>query len=266
MSPRDLSTPPAAAARPADRAGLGTGTWLVLGASSAMARAFARALAERGAALLLAGRDHDDLERSAADARARGARSAEAASFDARRPAGWPELLARLEAAEGPIGIAVFVGSMPAQAQIDADPALIDGVVADNFAGPARFLQLAAPLLERRGGWVVGVGSVAGDRGRLGNYVYGAAKAGFATYLSGLRNRLGRAGVPVLTVKPGFVDTAMTWPLDGMFLVAPPERVAADILRALEKRRDVIYTPWFWRLIMAIIRAIPERIFKRLSI
>ena len=168
---------------------------------------------------------------------------------------------------EGEINAAVFVGSMPAQADIDADPGLIDGTVTDSFTGPARFLHLLAPVIEERGmGSIVGVGSVAGDRGRLGNYVYGAAKAGFHTYLSGLRNRLTRAGGHVVTVKPGFVDTAMTWGLPGMFLVASPEKVAADILRAVERRRNVIYTPVFWTLIMLIIRHIPEPVFKKMKI
>ncbi len=242
-------------------------TWIVLGATSSMARALARALAERGDGLLLAGRDLEDLERLAADCRLRGADWAEAIAFDARKPVGYQAILDRAAREPGAVSAAVFVGSMPAQAEIDADPALIDGIVADNFSGPARFLQMLAPLIEERGaGTVVGVGSVAGDRGRVGNYVYGAAKAGFATYLSGLRNRLTRSGGHVVTVKPGFVDTSMTWGIEGMFLVAAPEKVARDILRAVEKRRDVIYTPFFWRFIMLIIRSIPERIFKKMSI
>jgi short-subunit dehydrogenase len=156
---------------------------------------------------------------------------------------------------------------MPDQSAIDADPSLIDGTVIDSFTGPARFLQMLAPLIEARGaGCVVGIGSVAGDRGRIGNYVYGAAKAGFHTYLSGLRNRLTRAGGHVVTVKPGFVDTAMTWGIEGMFLVAAPEKVAVDILKAVRKKRNVIYTPFFWRYIMLIIRSIPEPIFKKMSI
>jgi len=243
------------------------GTWLILGASSAMARAFARALAARGAHLLLAGRDGEDLAALAADCRFRGAASAEPARWDARDPATIGPLIARLEAAAGAPNAAVFAGSMPPQAEIDADPGLIDGVVADSFTGPARVLSQVAPLIEARGtGTIVGVASVAGDRGRVGNYVYGAAKAGFATYLSGLRNRLTRSGGHVVTVKPGFVDTAMTWGLEGMFLVAPPEAVAEAILAAVEKRRNVIYTPWFWLIIMTIIRSVPERIFKRLQI
>lgn len=242
-------------------------TWIILGATSSMARAFGRLVAAEGAHVLLAGRDMDDLKRAAADLQARGAAGAEAVAFDARKPEGFAAIIARTETQEGLINAAVFVGSMPAQEAIDADPSLVDGTILDSFTGPARFLQILAPVMEARGGGaVVGVGSVAGDRGRIGNYVYGAAKAGFATYLSGLRNRLTRAGGHVLTVKPGFVDTAMTWGLPGMFLVASPEAVAASILKAVKKRRNVIYTPFFWRYIMLIIRMIPEFIFKKMSI
>lgn len=242
-------------------------TWIILGATSAMARAFARKAAAEGATVLLAGRDLDDLTTLAADCRLRGAPLAEALAFDAREPAGFASLISRIAHQEGELNAAVFVGSMPAQSAIDADPGLIAGTVIDSFTGPATFLQMLAPLMEARGGGtVVGVGSVAGDRGRIGNYVYGAAKAGFHTYLSGLRNRLTRSGGHVVTVKPGFVDTAMTWGLPGMFLVAAPEAVADDILRAVKKRRNLIYTPFFWRYIMLIIRHIPEPIFKKMKI
>ena len=131
--------------------------------------------------------------------------------LDVRDPASFDPILAAGAAVDGTLNIAVFVGSMPDQTEIDADPSLLAGVVTDSFTGPAELLTRAIPDLERRGtGTVVGVSSVAGDRGRLGNYVYGAAKAGFSTYLSGLRNRLGRSGVHVVTVKPGPIDTAMT--------------------------------------------------------
>lgn len=241
-------------------------TWIILGATSSMARALTRQLAERGDAVILAGRDMDDLKGSATDAKMRGAAHAEAIAFDARNPASFAPAIDAARAREGRVNIAVFVGSMPPQEEIDADPSLIDGTVADSFTGPARFLHAALPLLEERQGTVVGVGSVAGDRGRLGNYVYGAAKAGFHTYLSGLRNKLTRAGGHVVTVKPGFVDTAMTWGIEGMFLVAAPEKVARDILKAVRKKRNVIYTPGFWFIIMTIIRLVPEPIFKKMKI
>lgn len=242
-------------------------TWIILGATSTIARAFARLAAQRGDALLLAGRDMPELEKIAADCAARGAPMAEALAFDARDPASFTPIIERAAGIEGTISAAVFVGSMPEQSEIDADPALVDGTIADSFTGPARFLTALAPLLEERGtGTVVGVGSVAGDRGRLGNYVYGASKAGFHAYLSGLRNRLGRSGVHVVTVKPGTVDTAMTWGMEKLPFVATPEKIASDILRAADKRKDIIYTPVIWWPIMTIIRTIPERIFKKMEI
>lgn len=244
-----------------------TQNWIILGATSSMARAFARAVAQEGHRVFLAGRDMSDLAASAADCTVRGAAYAQAFAFDARDPASFHALIERVEQEDGAINCAVFIGSMPAQSEIDAAPEMIEGVVADNYTGPAMFLQMLAPKIEaRQCGTVVGVGSVAGDRGRIGNYVYGSAKAGFHTYLSGLRNRLGRCGAHVLTVKPGFVDTAMTWGIEGMFLVASPDKIAADLLKAVASRRNVLYTPFFWRFIMVIIKAIPEPIFKKMNI
>ncbi|NOR63945.1 MAG: SDR family NAD(P)-dependent oxidoreductase, partial [Rhodobacteraceae bacterium] len=228
-----------------------TETWIIVGATSAIARAFARTCAARGAELLLLGRDMPELKRIATDCELRGAPSAKAVAFDARKPEKFQATINEAALTSGTLSAAVFVGSMPEQSAIDADPSLIDGTIQDSFTGPARFLQLLAPVLEERGsGTIIGVGSVAGDRGRIGNYVYGAAKAGFATYLSGLRNRLGRSGAHVVTVKPGFVDTAMTWGIEGMFLVASPEDIAASLMKAADKKRNVIYTPFFWRYIM----------------
>ena len=244
-----------------------TSTWIIVGATSSMARAFARKAAENGAQILLAGRDMADMKRTADDAMIRGAPHAQAVMFDARKPGTFDEIAVKAALQEGEISVAVFVGSMPDQGDIDDDPSLVDGTMTDGLMGPARLLHRLAPILEEREcGCIVGVGSVAGDRGRLSNYVYGATKAGFHTYLAGLRNRLGRHGVHVLTVKPGFVDTAMTWGLDGLFLVASPDDVANDIWRAISKKRNTIYTPWFWRYIMLIIMHIPEFIFKKLKI
>jgi decaprenylphospho-beta-D-erythro-pentofuranosid-2-ulose 2-reductase len=140
-------------------------------------------------------------------------------------------------------------------------------VIDTNYTSAVSVLNLAADYLEqRRGGFICGLSSVAGDRGRQSNYLYGSSKAALSTYLQGLRNRLTRARVRVVTVKPGFVDTKMTFGLSGMFLVATPERVAKDISQAIRRGRSVVYTPWFWRPIMLVIRTIPEFIFKRMKL
>lgn len=242
-------------------------TWIILGATSTIARAFARLVSSRGDGVLLAGRDMDELQTIVTDCGLRGAPVAEAISFDARNPESFAQIIERAREAGGTISAAVFVGSMPTQEEIDDDPGLIDGTVTDSFTGPARFLTQLAPLLEANGkGTIIGVGSVAGDRGRLGNYVYGASKAGFHAYLSGLRNRLGRSGVHVVTVKPGTVDTAMTWGMESLPFLAQPEKVAADILRAADKKKNVIYTPIIWWPVMTIIKNIPESIFKKMKI
>ena len=138
-----------------------------------------------------------------------------------------------------------------------------------NFTGAVSLLGLAAEhLAARGGGFICALSSVAGDRGRQSNFIYGSTKAALTTYLQGLRNRLFSKGVAVITIKPGFVDTAMTWGLlnPRSPLTANPDRVAAIIDRAILDRRNVVYVPWFWRIIMAIIKAIPEPIFKRMKL
>jgi len=242
-------------------------TWLILGASSAVARAFAREAAARGADVILAGRDSDDLARTAADIVVSTGRAAQVLGFDAT-DYGAHDAVAQLAASTpGVLNVALLFGVMPDQANMDADPALALACIEGCFSGAVSILHRLAPVLEaRQAGAVIGFGSVAGDRGRLKNYVYGAAKSGLHTYLAGLRNRLGRAGVHVMTVKPGFVDTAMTWGLPGLFLVASPEDVARRCLDEVARKRDTIYVPRFWRGIMTIIRAVPERIFKKLRL
>ncbi len=241
-------------------------TWIILGGTSTIARHFARDAAGRGEGVILAGRDMDDMAATATDCEMRGAPIAEVIHFDARDPGTFDAIVERAKTLDA-ISAAVFVGSMPPQEDIDADPSLIDGTIIDSFTGPARVLHMLAPLMEAHGtGTVVGVGSVAGDRGRLGNYVYGASKAGFHAYLSGFRNRMGRSGVHVVTVKPGTVDTAMTWGMEGLPFLAQPEKIVSDIFRAVDRKKNVIYTPIIWWPVMTIIRAIPERIFKKMKI
>jgi len=243
--------------------------WLVLGASSPIARAFAEEVAAAGAAVLLAGRDRGDLLRSAADLKLRHGIPVEVLGFDALDRAS-QRLLAdavRTIVPEGKLDIFLGFGDMPDQAAMEHDPELAVRAINACFTGAAALLLDLAPLLEAgRSGRVIILSSVAGDRGRLKNYVYGAAKAGLTTFAAGLRNRLFRAGVTVTTVKPGFLDTGMTWGQPGIFLAAGPSRAARAMLAAGLKGKETVYVPRLWGLIMLIIRLIPERLFKRLSI
>jgi len=242
--------------------------WVILGASSAIARAFARLVAGRGDQILLAGRDTDDLESLAKDVAVRGAGSAEVLSFDALATETHADFAAACrQRIAGRMNVFLAFAAMPEQEAIDRDPSLAVHTIAAGFTGAVSVLHHLAPHFEdQHGGLVIALGSVAGDRGRIKNYVYGATKAGLHAYLQGLRARLFRAGATVTTVKPGFVDTAMTFGRPGLFLVAAPEDVARSALQAAEKGRESIYAPFFWTFIMLIIKSIPERIMKRLSI
>jgi short-subunit dehydrogenase len=239
----------------------------VFGATSAMAQATARILAARGAELFLVGRDPRKLAAVVDDLRARGAGVVESAEADLDEVRGHAALLARADAALGGLDtVLVAQGVLADSDACEEDPAKAEGLLVTNFVGPALLCDLAARHLARRGaGTVVGISSVAGDRGRQSNYAYGAAKGGLALFLQGLRNRMFRRGVHVVTVKPGFVDTPMTASYPKNRLFVPPATVARAIVRAVERRRDVVYVPSFWRLIMLVVRSIPERIFKRLS-
>lgn len=242
---------------------------LVLGATSGIARAIAAEFAGAGSDLVLLARDADELAAVAADLRVRFGVDVATHPFDALASEGHAEALrAVLEAPGAAIGGAVLCyGYLGDQATAQRDWAEARRILDTNFTGAVSALAVLAEHLEARGeGFLCAIGSVAGDRGRQSNYVYGAAKAGLAAYLSGLRNRLAPAGVHVLTVKPGFVDTPMTRGKPGMFLVAPPAAVARDVRRAILAGRNTLYTPWFWQAIMAVIRAIPEPIFKRMRL
>ena len=240
---------------------------LILGATSAIARGTAAAFAARGAALYLAARDLDELQRSAADLRLRYGVEVHYGRFDAEATATHAEFFQSvLEAMPDISGVVLAFGYLGDQ-QAARDFNVGAKVIASNFTGAASILSLCANYFEPlQRGFIVGISSVAGDRGRQSNYVYGAAKGALGLYLQGLRNRLFASGVRVITVKPGFVDTAMTFGLPGLFLVASPQDIGARIVRALDKSADVVYLPWFWRYIMLIIQHIPEPIFKRLKL
>lgn len=238
-------------------------TLLVLGATSGIARATALAFAQDGWNIQLAGRHPADLQVLAQDLSVRCGRAVPCFSFDACAPDSADALLRALPAL--PDAVLCAVGVLDDQQAARNDMALADRILVCNFTGLVPVLGKLANLFEQRGsGLIVGISSVAGERGRASNYVYGSAKAGFTAFLSGLRNRLAGKGVRVMTVKPGFVVTRMTEdktlpPL----LTASPEEVARDILNGVKKGRDVVYSKWYWGLIMGLTRIMPECVFKR---
>ena len=240
---------------------------LVLGATSAIARATAVAFAARGDALYLASRDEDELRRISADLRLRFGVEVHFGFFDAEatetHEAFFKSVITVMPNLYGVVLACGYLGD-----QISArDFSVGAKVIAINFTGAVSILDICANYLESlQRGFLIGISSVAGDRGRQSNYVYGAAKGALSLYLQGLRNRLYASGVRVITIKPGFVDTAMTYGLPGLFLVASPQSIGEYIVSSLNKSADVVYLPWFWRYIMLIIKHIPEPIFKRMKL
>ncbi len=238
----------------------------MIGATSDIGRAIAHALAEDGCALQLAARDAARLERETRDLRVRTAAAVTAHPCDVLDEDCGVSLLDTLDPL--PDVAVCVVGLLGNQAESQRDGAAAERVMRTNYVGPALLMGALAERFERRGsGVLVGVSSVAGERGRATNYVYGSAKAGFTAFLSGLRGRLAASGVHVVTIKPGFVRTRMT---DGMNLpaqlTATPEEVAAAVLTAIHRRRDIVYIRRVWRPIMLLIRAVPERVLKRMKL
>lgn len=258
-------------------------TYLILGATSGIAKAVARALAAAGHDLILAGRNAEELERLCQDVAARHSVQARPLEFDAAAPAP-----AGAAGSAAPAGNSAPAALVAASTELN-DGALVDGVILAyavmypqqatetdaeklaamlqvNFVTPACQLQAFANAFAQRGsGVIVGISSVAGDRGRGSNFHYGSTKAGLSAFLDGLRHRLHGTGVTVCTVKPGFVATPMTHGIvnPDSPLCASPEQVAKDILRAIAKKKPTLYTLWPWRWVMFIIRHLPERIFLR---
>ncbi|MCJ2081741.1 SDR family oxidoreductase [Methylobacterium sp. J-090] len=240
---------------------------LLVGATSDIGHATALAYAQGGWDVILAARDAAAASRNAADLTARTGRPVPVLTLDITETTAFTAFVDGLPRLPDTVVSVVGLLGTQARAQSDLDDAAL--VMRSNFEGPSLLLGLFAERFAARGsGTLVGVSSVAGERGRASNYVYGAAKAGFTAFLSGLRNRLAASGIHVLTVKPGFVRTRMTagMPLPKL-LTAEPAEVGAAIFRGAEvSRRDVIYVRPVWVLVMAIIRAIPERVFKRLKL
>ncbi|MDM8529776.1 SDR family oxidoreductase [Anaerolineales bacterium HSG25] len=239
---------------------------LILGATSDIAQALAYRYAQEGYNITLAARQVNRLDNLVSDITIRHQINVELAEFDALDFDSHAPFYDGLSSRPDVV-ICVF-GYLGNQETAQADFAETKTIIDSNYTGAVSILNLVANEFERqKNGAIIGISSVAGDRGRGSNYMYGSAKAGFSAYLSGLRNRLAKSGVQVLTVKPGFVRTKMTQNLKlPPVITATPEQVANDIYRANRSGRSVLYTRWMWQFIMLIIRHIPEFVFKRLSL
>ena len=238
---------------------------LVVGATSAIATAVMRRYARLGARLFVIGRRGDALEVAAADLRVRGAREVESTLLDVNDLERHRAVLDAVWSKWAGLDVVLLAhGTLPdqssAQGSVEETLASFD----TNGRSVIALLTDLANRFELQGSGVIGViSSPAGDRGRASNYVYGAAKAAVTNFASGLRHRLYGKGVRVVTILPGFVDTPMTAAFPKGPLWASPDRVAGDIVCALQRRNGTLYTPWFWRLIMLIVIHLPERLFLR---
>lgn len=240
---------------------------LIIGATSAIAEATARRWAAEGAALHLLARDEARLAAIAADLRVRGAAEVTIAVLDVTDVGAHEAAIGAARVALGGIDIALIAhGTLPEQAACWPSVGTTLREFEVNASATIALMTALAQVLEAQGsGTLAVISSVAGDRGRASNAIYGAAKAAVSAYASALRQRTSRSGVQVLTVKPGFVDTPMTARIARKgALWATPDAIAAGIVRAVERGRAVVYLPWFWWPVMTVIRLLPERIFSRL--
>ena len=242
-----------------------SGTALVVGATGDIGRAVARRLGRDGWELQLAARDLNRLKAEAEDLRLRGV-TVTMYDCDVLEDAAALALIDALPVT--PDVVVCTVGDLGDQSDAEKDWRAAERVMRANYLGPSQLMGDLANRFEERGhGVLVGISSVAGERGRRSNYVYGSAKSGFTAYLSGLRSRLHRSGVCVVTVNPGFVRTRMTDHLElPDLLTVEPEDVADAIAAAIRKGRDVVYVGRLWRTVAFVVRAIPESIFKRISL
>ena len=241
---------------------------LIVGATSAIAEACARRWALRGDRLFLAARNAAQLQSIADDLRVRGAPHVDSRLFDAIRFDDHEALLVEARERLGGLDTVLIAhGSLPDQRRAQVDVAYALEEIGTNGLSVVALMTLVANQFEQQGyGTLAVISSVAGDRGRQSNYVYGCAKSMVSAFASGLRQRLDGRGVRVVTIEPGFVDTPLTAHIPKNVLWATPDRVAIDIVRAIGNGQRVLYTPGFWRIVMGVIRHIPEFVFIRLKL
>jgi decaprenylphospho-beta-D-erythro-pentofuranosid-2-ulose 2-reductase len=241
---------------------------LILGASSAIAEHTARLFAQRGDRLLLVARNAERLKTTSDDLRVRGASDCDYRVADLTDTSAHAQLLQEATTQLDGLDIVLLAyGTLGDQKACEQDFALALQELQTNCLSVLSLLTLLANLFEQQGqGSIAVISSVAGDRGRQSNYVYGTAKGALSVFLQGLRNRLSKSKVQVLTVKPGFVDSPMTKDFKKGPLWVKPAVIAQGIVKAIDKQKDVVYLPFFWRYIMFVIKLIPEKLFKRLSL
>jgi short-subunit dehydrogenase len=241
---------------------------LVLGATSGIAEACIRLWAGRGDHLFLVARNAGRLAVVAADARTRGAGLVDTAVADLDRTELHADLLAHCINSLGGLDVAYLaLGVLGDQSKAERGFHDAAPIIHTNYAAPVSLLTwLANYCAQRRSGTIAVLSSVAGERGRKSNYVYGSSKAGLTAFVDGLRNRIDREGVRVITIKPGPVKTSMTEGMKGQERFADVNKVAATMVKAIDRGQDIVYVPGQWRLIMSVIRAIPEPIFKKLNL
>ncbi len=242
---------------------------VILGSTSGIVRATAEAYAAAGFSLVLAARDDEENEILAADLGVRYDTPCHAVHFDGTDFSSHAAFVQECEACLGtnPTGLILGFGYMAEQKIAESDITEVQKMVDANLTGAISILEQFAAVFETRGSGFMGVlSSVAGDRGKQSNYIYGATKAGLTCYLEGLRVRLFKANVTVTTIQPGFVDTKMTYglPLPGP-LVATPKQAGDAIYRAVSQGKNEVYVPFFWRYIMMIIKSVPRWQFKKMS-
>ncbi|WP_256775326.1 MULTISPECIES: SDR family oxidoreductase [unclassified Stenotrophomonas] len=239
---------------------------LIIGATSAIAEAVARLYAARASTIFLVGRNANRLDAIAADLRVRGAHQVDAYALDVNDLAGHAAMLDAAWAASGGIDTVLIAhGTLPDQAACDQS---VDLAMREFITNGTSTIALCTALAQRlsAGSNLAVISSVAGDRGRASNYLYGSAKAAVTAFLSGQGQRLGKLGINVLTIKPGFVDTPMTQAFKKGALWASADKVAQGIVRASDRRRAVAYLPGFWWAIMMVIKNIPEFVFRKISL
>jgi len=241
---------------------------LVLGATSGIAEATCRIWAAEGAQLFLVARNAEKLAAVAADLKTRGAAFVDTAVADLDDTEKHAELLSHAINSLTGMDIALLAhGILGDQARAEQDFHHAAQILHTNFVAPVSLLTwLANFCVQRKAGVLAVISSVAGDRGRKSNYLYGASKAGLTAFLAGLRNRVDREGVTVMTIKPGPVKTAMTAGVKGSEKFADVDKVAQSIVAAIDKRADTVYVPFQWGPIMWVVRSIPERVFKKLNL